>query len=161
MCKGIVLMIGIPGSGKTTAASKIMNKELDSYISRDQIRYSMLSFEDDYFSKETLVFNKFIKEINEAILNTERWVFIDATHINQKSRAKILNKLENVNAAAACYINVPLETALERNNQRQGRAKVPQSAIKDMYKNFTPPTKEEGFCAIFEVDEKGKIRRIV
>ena len=47
----LVLMCGAPGSGKTTIAKKLMCNN-DLYISRDEIRYSMISDEDEYFSKE-------------------------------------------------------------------------------------------------------------
>ena len=52
----LVLMCGAPGSGKTTIAKKLMCNN-DLYISRDEIRYSMISNEYEYFSKEKEVFN--------------------------------------------------------------------------------------------------------
>lgn len=39
----------------------------DLYISRDEIRYSMISDKDEYFSKEKEVFNEYVKQIDEAL----------------------------------------------------------------------------------------------
>ena len=51
--KELVLMMGVPGSGKSTYAHNII-KTGDIYISRDEIRYSMLAEDDDYFAKENV-----------------------------------------------------------------------------------------------------------
>lgn len=62
----LVLMCGAPGSGKTTIAKKILcNKDI--YISRDEIRYSIITDQDEYFSKEKEVFNEYIRQIDEAL----------------------------------------------------------------------------------------------
>ena len=74
----LVLMCGAPGSGKTTIAKKLMGNN-DLYISRDEIRYSMISDEDEYFSKEKEVFNEYIKQIDEALTKNYHWIFADAT----------------------------------------------------------------------------------
>ena len=57
MKKHLYLMMGVAGSGKSTYAKNIL-KDGDIYISRDEIRYSLLTEEDDYFAKE----NEVIKE---------------------------------------------------------------------------------------------------
>ena len=67
--KRIYLLCGIPGSGKSTwAKSQLDNKSI--WISRDQIRFSMVSESGEYFSKEKEVFRESIKEINLAIMTT-------------------------------------------------------------------------------------------
>ena len=46
----LFLMMGIPGSGKTTWTSKYLRK-LDKYVSRDEVRFSMVAENEEYFSK--------------------------------------------------------------------------------------------------------------
>jgi predicted kinase len=53
-------------------------------------------------------------------------------------------------------LDVPVATAIERNDQREGRAKVPHSVIRRMYFQKTFPTKEEKFTRIIRVDAEGK-----
>lgn len=54
----LYVMIGIPGSGKSTWA-KANKKEKDIYVSRDEVRFSLLQDGDEYFSKEKEVLKEF------------------------------------------------------------------------------------------------------
>ena len=56
-------------------------------------------------------------------------------------------------------INVDLGTALERNEMREGRSHVPESAIIRMNSQMTLPTLDEGFDHIYIYEEEnGKIK---
>lgn len=154
----LILMMGIPGSGKTAQAKKLIC-EKDIYISRDEIRFSLLREGEDYFSKENLVLRTFIKEINQAIeANKYRFIIADATHLNKNSRGKILNHLANTpKEIYVLYIDTPLEIALKRNEKRSGRAYVPPQQIIKMYNSIQIPEKQEGISATFVLDENGII----
>ena len=134
----LVLMMGVPGSGKTTYAKKMM-KDCDIYVSRDEIRFGLVKEDEQYFSKEDEVLQTFIKTIDDSLLIAQRYVIADATHLNEKSRDKVLNRLnlENVTLCAVNFI-VPLEECIRRNDLREGRAKVPRSVIRRMYFSFIP-----------------------
>lgn len=139
--KRIYLLCGIPGSGKSTwAKSQLDNKSV--WISRDQIRFSMVSESEEYFSKEKEVFREFIKEINLAIRDKNfDNIYIDATHLNTISRYKVLDKiaLKDVDELNIVFFNIPLNICLERNSYRSGRERVPEEVIKKMYKTVVPP----------------------
>ena len=49
----LYLMAEAPGSGKTYWATHHLT-ENDKYISRDEIRFSMLEDKDDYFAREKM-----------------------------------------------------------------------------------------------------------
>ena len=88
----LYLMCGIPGSGKSTWIKQ--NKiESDAVISRDVVRFSLVKEHEEYFSKETEVFYTFVDQINEAIDKGTSTIFVDATHINENSRNKVLDLL--------------------------------------------------------------------
>lgn len=145
------ILVGVPGSGKSTWCRNHIQLG-DSYISRDKIRFSYLPDREDYFSKENMVFNEFIRQINLALKNGKT-VYADATHLNKASRDKLKNRLSNIDEVNAIVIDVSLETALQRNANRQGRAFVPETVIKNMFETtYTIPTKEEGFDNIIYVD---------
>lgn len=157
----LVLMMGVPGSGKTTYAKKFIG-ENDIYVSRDEIRFSLVAEDEPYFSKEDEVLQTFIRTINDALPIAKRYVVADATHLNMGSRAKILKNLHNKpDAIYVIYMAVPLQTALERNAQREGRALVPESSIKNMYKSITLPRKEEGIDMTLWLNEDGSTKEVI
>jgi len=157
------LMCGIPGSGKSTwiKTHKHYFSENMAIISRDAIRFALLGEKDAYFSKEKEVWAEYINQsINSLENNTD--TILDATHINESSRGKILRALgEHLKDVEinAILINTDVKTAIERNNLREGLALVPETAIKNMYSQLTFPTLEEGFDHIYIYEEEnGKVR---
>lgn len=137
--KNLVILSGIPGAGKSTWLRNHLG-EGDAYVSRDEVRFSIIGDDEDYFSHETEVFNKFVAEI-EAKLNEGKRVFADATHINWASRHKLLERIhnkKNINIDVY-YFETSLGTCLKRNEQRSGRAVVPNSVIRCMSAQLTDP----------------------
>lgn len=157
----LYLMCGIPGSGKSTYL-KTRFSQSSRVISRDEIRFSMVKEDEEYFSKEKAVYAEFIRQIKEA-LETNTEVFADATHLNETSRAKTLRSLgkslKDVEVNVI-WVRVPVEVAIQQNENRKGtRSYVPKSVIRRMHSQVTPPTKEEGFDHIY-VFENGKEKEI-
>ena len=152
MIKNLFVLVGVSGSGKSTLAKKITKDFKASFkiISRDEIRFSMVAEDEEYFSKENEVFKEFIRQIKES-LNINQNTIVDATHLNCGSRTKLLRAIGADLEGAAVYAIVvlnDLETILKQNNEREGRAYVPESVIKNMYATFEAPTLEEGFKEI-------------
>lgn len=151
MTQEVKMMVGIPGSGKSTWIEQEVPRIEEEHrttcvISRDYIRFSMLDPErDDYFTHEIEVFDEFIRQINEAMELGIDVVFIDATHVSPGSRNKVLSKLlpdPHTNLTFE-VIRVPVATALNRNAQREGLARVPNSAIQKMARSFRVPSEAE------------------
>lgn len=148
----LYLTCGCPGSGKSTWVQKHMNPKTDKWVSRDAIRFSLLGEKDDYFAKENLVYNTFIKTIDYYI-NQGFNVFADATHLNSASRSKLLKRIsckpEEINII---WVDTPLQIAIERNEERKGtRAYVPPEQIRRMFNSFERPLFYEGFKKIYVV----------
>ena len=139
-------MVGIPGSGKSTWIRDHIGDN-DALVSRDAIRFILLQDEDEYFARENEVFNKFIEAI-QTTLDKDYWdLYVDATHLNEKARNKVLDRLnipDNV-AIITVYFDICLEEAIRRNSQRTGRANVPDEVIKNMWKVLTPPSMNEKY----------------
>lgn len=157
----LYVLCGIPASGKTTWATNFIKERRDEqdirYVSRDFIRFELVEPQEEYFSHENDVFHIFFSVI-AAYLSTNVDVIADATHLNKKSRAKLIRALDTVFTnynIIYVYFDTPLEICLERNFQRSGRAIVPEKVIRTMYNNMQTPHKEEDSrcIGIWEVRE--------
>ena len=159
----LIMFCGVPGSGKSTEAHRMAGsftaRNLTvEYISRDELRFSMISDESEYFSKEKEVFSKFVEKTNNS-LNKNDCTIIDATHISKASREKILRRVKNPTNVRllVLYFTTPLDVCMRQNDLRTGRERVPHEVIEKMAKQFEDPTEKEftgfGFDSV-EVWEK-------
>ena len=137
----LYIMSGCPGSGKTTMAKKRF--PWAKYVSRDEIRFSMVPEGDEYFSREDEVFEKFVEEINEGLRRSVD-VVADATHLNTASRLKLLYSLDldrDKTLVELICVQPPLKVCLEQNEKRKGtRSYVPREIVKRMYYTFSMPS---------------------
>ena len=87
MAKMIVL-VGLPGSGKTTWAKQYVEKNLNTvHLSSDELRIELFGFEDQ--TKNHLLFRELNKRTVEA-LNDNKDVIYDATNLNRKKRIHLV-----------------------------------------------------------------------
>lgn len=89
-------------------------------------------------------------------------VFADASHLNYGSRMKLLNALKEKGVELQ-YINInyiymftSLETCLQRNAQREGRARVPDKTIEEMYRSLREPEADEPVKNVYIINEHRK-----
>lgn len=159
MNKRLLILVGIAGSGKSTWAREYAKDQARQgrhvvIVSRDAIRFALVDEGEGYFSKETDVFRNYISNIQNYLNNDDVDIVIaDATHINEKSRAKVLKKLDLKDVLVeAVVFRTPVTRCIQYNETRVGRAKVPNVVIYSMQKNFTVPTNEEGFNMINDAE---------
>ena len=152
------ILCGCPASGKSTWANEQVKENDGVVISRDEIRFNMLTDDDDYFDKENLVFKEYISYL---VISLERNanVYADATHLNWFSRKKLIEAVKNCHLRTFikfnCVVfNTPLDVCLERNSKRTGRARVPNEAIHNMYHRFSSPKDDPfNYDEILEVNQ--------
>ena len=146
MNKKIYLLCGAPGCGKSTWAKENAHPVDDVIISRDEVRFSIVKENEEYFSHEDEVFDSFISKIRWAMDAEGKNVFIDATHISPRSRMNVLHKLNLVDVDIIPVVfKTSLATCLNRNGARSGRARVPDSVVANMHNSFKEPDYNEMF----------------
>lgn len=122
----------------------------------------MLKNGEDYFAHEKEVWKQFIEDIKISLAINEE-TYVDATHINERSRAKLFRALGSSMYGVeliALYFKTPLEVALARNENRSGLAYVPASAIISMNSNLTEPSFIEGFDTIYIIEDDPCIKKL-
>ena len=141
----LFIMCGLPASGKSTFAQQFIKNNDIRYVSRDEIRFSMIKKDEEYFSHEKEVFKKFAGTIAQTLIDGFD-VIADATHLNRISRNKLIRAIDQYTTEyTITYIvlETSLETCMERNALREGRARVPNSVMKSMAENWEDITNSE------------------
>ena len=139
----LYILCGVSGSGKSTWAHTNMQDTM--YVSRDEIRFRLVGEDEGYFSREKEVFKEFVKEIVSR-LKIGADTIADATHLNEFSRRKLTQAIDMyMKDYQIIYVtfNIDIDTCLIRNTKREGRANVPENIIRNMYRDFRAPTKDE------------------
>lgn len=167
MNKKLILMIGVPGSGKSTFAKKLCKHNIQyrhscEIISRDEIRFTLVQDNEEYFSHEDDVWKNFVSQAADS-LKVNEVTILDATHINEASRKKIINAVKKVYwnkdiELEAVVLNESIITCLDRNAERTGRAFVPEKAIMNMDCQLSIPSAKEGFNKIILVSWNEEIQ---
>ncbi len=143
----IYVMVGIPGSGKSTYAMKLQN-EGAVRVSLDDIRNKL--FEETGSKTESKVFSEGLKQMKKA-LDEGKDIVCDSTNVTPEKRKSYFKVAKQYDAKiVAVFVNTDKKECLERNSKREGNAKVPAVAIHTSAKRLTPPTLDEGFDEIIE-----------
>ena len=137
----LIILCGIPGSGKTTYAEKNC---LAFHLSSDAIRKELYGDENTQ-GNPAEVFALMQDRAIEA-LNNGYDVIYDATNITRKDRASIIAKCPKFVKIECHIIWAPIETCIERDAARERT--VGKEVIDRMLKRFQAPYYDEGIDKI-------------
>ena len=140
------MLVGLPGSGKSTWAKKKADKNKNIVIcSSDQIREARGLAEDD-----KTIFHE-LQRNAKMYLNNGLDVIYDATNLSRKRRMSFLGQIPDHKKIAVLFMT-PVDVCKSRQQIRD--RKVPEEVIDRMFASIQLPAKHEGFHEIFLVKDK-------
>lgn len=139
----LILLCGIPGSGKTTYAEKMKNS-YTYHLSSDAIRKELYG-DENIQGNPSDVF-ALMQDRTIMLLNNGFDVIYDATNITRKDRASIIAKCPRFAQIKCHIIWAPIETCIERDAAR--KRTVGKEVIDRMLKRFQPVFYDEGINEI-------------
>lgn len=139
----LILLVGIPGSGKTTYAKKHI-KANTIHLSSDSIRAELYG-DESIQGDPAEVFSLMQKRAVEA-LNNGNNVIYDATNVTRKDRASIIGICPKFTKIECRIIWAPIEECIERDASRDRT--VGKEVIDKMLKRFQAVYYDEGIDEI-------------
>ncbi len=135
-----IIFIGIQASGKTTFYK---NHFFDTHI---RISLDLLNTRNKQ--------NKFL----QTCFDTQSKFVIDNTNPRKETRKIFIQKSkENKYKIIGYYFSSKIQQAIERNNKRKGKNKIPEIGIKGTFNKLELPTISEGYDELYFVKiENGK-----
>lgn len=162
----LIMMVGLPGSGKSTYVRNMAKSE-DLILSTDAVIYAIA---DKYDFKYDECFKQLIDFADKVMYRVlQQWLLVapvganiwwDQTNLTLKSRHRKLIKFEQLVAQAnikrsiplkfkkvAFHVNTPFGVCAQRQEERNDK-RVSLESLTSMNENYKAPIIEEGFDLI-------------
>ncbi len=142
----IVLLVGLPGSGKSTWVQSKVTTGVSGALSSDALR-ELLADDPDNQTIHPRVF-RVLRELLKHRLQLRRPItYIDATNLTPCERRPYIKLADLFDGEIeAVFFDVPAEECIQRNRGR-GRI-VPEEVIRTMEERLIAPDIAEGFLRV-------------
>ena len=164
----IIVMVGLPGSGKSTWRDKFLASEDKEFVvisSDDEIEDQVRQYNDELKDKNitgqdlnyTSGFKQFIgkatgitkQKFREAV-NSDKNIIWDQTNLSAKKRRGILQQVPDQYYKVAVVFEVTDDELMNRlrNREKETGKSIPADVVKSMARSYEPPSKSEGFDVV-------------
>ncbi len=157
-----LIMIGAPGSGKSTIAEKVAKMWKIDLLSADAIRAEKFPGEAYDSGHNAVVWDTLYNRFN-AFAAQGLPVILDATNAFSYDRRKLVQHVAGCGySITGVWVQVPLQVCLDRNAARLDKVPVPDQSINKAWISLQdhPPTYYEGYQKLLLMDVKGNISSV-
>ena len=138
----MILLSAIPGSGKSTWAKNYQRSHPHTYIvASDDVR-RRVSGGVQNFQNEPLVWETFLKELNEHADEKNCTVIADATNLQNRYRRYYCEMTPKYDRHILVLFDIPFEICMKQNKLRPADRIVDDQAMLSLQAEFEIPTKE-------------------
>lgn len=150
----MIMLMGVPGSGKSTYIKSVLNSGKDYVIisTDDLLQEEIIRTGNSYAEVHKAFFKAAEKQMKAnfaaALLNGQNIIW-DQTNWTAKRRKAILGRMPNY-FKKGVFFNISLDLAKERVLKRELETgkHIPMNILEDMHRLFEVPTISEGFNII-------------
>lgn len=147
----VTILVGLPGSGKSTIAKQLQEIYGATIVCPDTIREELTGDINDQ-SRNTEVFRTAENQIYDAVSHNKDVIY-DATNIHRYARMNLIQKIRkslsrHVNPIIDCIIVAPDIDEVRDRNLKRDRT-VPDDVIDRMLSHWETPMNFEGFDNIY------------
>ncbi|RKG37915.1 ATP-binding protein [Acinetobacter rongchengensis] len=130
----LIIFTGVQASGKSTFYQQYF------YHTHLRINLDMLKTRH----RENIIF--------EAALASKTKIVIDNTNMTRSDRARYIQRAKAYGfEVISYYFETDLNSTLQRNSQREGKANIPEKGVKATFYRLEIPNITEGFDTLFTV----------
>lgn len=131
----LIIFTGVQASGKSTFYQQFF------YHTHLRINLDMLKTRH----RENMIF--------EAALASKTKIVVDNTNMTQFDRARYIQRAKEYGfEVVSYYFKTDLNSTLQRNAQRDGKANIPEKGVKATFYKLEIPNITEGFDTLFTVE---------
>lgn len=130
----LIIFIGVQASGKSSYYLL--------HLAHSHLRINLDMLRTRH--RENMIF--------EACLASKTKTVVDNTNPTKADRARYIQRAKNAGfKVIAYYFETDLNSTLERNSNRMGKANIPEVGVRATYNKLEVPTPDEGFDQIFKI----------
>eukprot|EP00117_Sycon_ciliatum_P048954 scpid42563/ scgid34787/ Heterogeneous nuclear ribonucleoprotein U-like protein 1; Adenovirus early region 1B-associated protein 5; E1B-55 kDa-associated protein 5 len=169
----VMMMVGLPASGKTTWARKYQSEHADQRYTilgtndiMEQMRVNNLMRKRNYhgrFDQLMQLATKVHGKLMDICKHRKRNFILDQTNVYSSARQRKINNFRQFGERQAVALIVTDDELGRRTSQRERKEGklVPDSAVKEMKRNFVLPTLKEGFTSVLFPEEPEESARSI
>ena len=153
----LIVMVGLPGSGKSTKAEEINEEFGIKVYSSDKIRGELYGDENAQINHGK-VFGTLYYRISRALERGEDCI-VDATNCSRKDRSGVFKQIrcDKPFDTVAYVVTTNVEECIRRDSGRDRT--VGPEVVERFAKRFTIPSAEEGFKDVFIDNNRSEVER--